>query len=65
MPDLGARLPTLRGPEVELRWLTRADVPALLEIFSDPEVTRFLGVPRLRNRADAGRFLAEIQASFH
>jgi hypothetical protein len=34
--DLGDRLPTLDAGRVRLRWLTDADVPALLAVFGDP-----------------------------
>jgi [ribosomal protein S5]-alanine N-acetyltransferase len=63
--DLSHRLPTLRAPGVELRWLTLADAPALFEIFSEPEVVRFLGVPRLRSRADADRRILDTHAAFN
>lgn len=63
-PDLGRRLPTLEGERVELRWIEAGDLPALEAIFSDPEVTRFLGTPRIRGRRDAERFLGEIRAGF-
>ena len=31
----------LRGPACSLRYLTAADAPALFELGSDPDVTRF------------------------
>jgi RimJ/RimL family protein N-acetyltransferase len=34
-------LPTLETPRLRLRWMTEADVPALFELFSNPEVTRY------------------------
>jgi ribosomal-protein-alanine N-acetyltransferase len=60
----GAELPTLRGSRVILRRLTVDDVDALYAIFSDPEVSRFLAIPRHRDRADTERFLAAIQEGF-
>ncbi|MFW6175528.1 MAG: GNAT family N-acetyltransferase, partial [Acidobacteriota bacterium] len=63
-PDLGRRLPTLEGARVALRWIEAGDLPALEAIFSDPEVTRFLGTPRIRGRRDAERFLDEIRTGF-
>lgn len=57
-------LPTLRGSKVVLRWLTAGDVDALYEIFSDPEVSRYLAIPRQQSRADAERFLATIHEGF-
>jgi RimJ/RimL family protein N-acetyltransferase len=57
-------LPTLRGSKVLLRWLTAEDVDALHEIFSDPEVARYLAIPRQRSREESERFLAEIHEGF-
>lgn len=63
-PDLGKRLPTLSGERLELRWIDDRDLPALEGVFSDPEVARFLGTPRIRGRRDAERFLDEIRVGF-
>lgn len=57
-------LPTLRGAKVVLRWLTADDIDALFEIFSDPEVARFLAIPRQHSREDAERFLDGIHEGF-
>ncbi len=57
-------LPTLRGSQVILRWLTAADVDALHEIFSDPEVARYLAIPRQLGRADTERFLDGIHEGY-
>ena len=35
------RLPTIDTERLRLRWLTRDDAPALLEVFGDPEVCRY------------------------
>jgi RimJ/RimL family protein N-acetyltransferase len=59
-----AELPTLRGSRVILRWLTTADLEALFAIFSDPEVSRFLAIPRHRDRADTERFLGAVHEGF-
>ncbi len=59
-----AGLPTLRGSRVLLRPLTAADLDALHTIFSDPEVARFLAIPRHRDRADTERFLGSIHEGF-
>ena len=40
--EWGERLPTLTGARVALRSLVDADVPALFDVFSDPEVMRYL-----------------------
>lgn len=58
------QLPTLRGSRVILRWLTADDVDALHEIFSDPEVARYLAIPRQRSRAETERFLATIHEGY-
>ena len=58
------RLPTLRGSRVALRWLTADDIDALLEIFGDERVARYLSIPQLRDRADALRFHAGIESFF-
>ena len=47
-----------------LRWLTAEDVDALHEIFSDPEVARYLAIPRQRSREETERFLAGIHEGF-
>lgn len=62
--DWGDRLPTLSGRRVELRWLEEEDVPALFEIFSDPEVMRYWSSPPLRDLGAAGGLLREIHDHF-
>jgi [ribosomal protein S5]-alanine N-acetyltransferase len=57
-------LPVLRGARVILRWLTADDVDALFAIFSDPEVARFLAIPRHHGREDTERFLDGIHDGF-
>jgi len=57
-------LPTLRGVNVILRWLTADDLDALHDTFSDPEVARYLAVPRHASRADTERYLASIHEGF-
>lgn len=58
------QLPTLRGSKVLLRWLTADDLDALHEVFSDPEVARFLAISRHENRADTERFLEGIHDGY-
>ena len=55
-----ADLPTLRGGGVELRRLDEGDLAALREIFGDPDVVRFMAVPRLTSDEHARGFLASI-----
>jgi ribosomal-protein-alanine N-acetyltransferase len=63
LPDASS-LPTLVTERLALRWLTPADVPALYEIFSDPEVTRYWSSPPLSDLAAAEALLANIHESF-
>lgn len=57
-------LPTLRGSRVILRWLTAHDLDALHEIFSDPEVARYLAIPRQENRTETEQFLESIHHGY-
>lgn len=64
MFDWGERLPTLQGDGFVLRMLDDADVPALYEIFSDPEVMRYWSFSPFETLRDAERLLDEIRSSF-
>ena len=55
-------LPTLVGDRVRLRPVVDADAPALLEVFGDPDVARYLGIPLLTDLDDARGMAAEIAA---
>ena len=55
-------LPVLTGERVRLRPLTSADLPQLLAIFGDPLVSRFIGIPLLRDERDAQILLTDIHA---
>jgi ribosomal-protein-alanine N-acetyltransferase len=57
-------LPTLLTERLALRWLTPADVPALYEVFSDPEVTRYWSSPPLSDLAGAEALLTDIREGF-
>ena len=57
-------LPTLRAERVLLRWLTDEDVPALYEIFSDPEVMRYWSFAPFEDEAAASDFLKKIRQYF-
>jgi RimJ/RimL family protein N-acetyltransferase len=57
-------LPTLETPRLRLRWLTEADVPALYEIFSHPEVTRYWSWSAYTEVAQAERLVRKIHESF-
>jgi RimJ/RimL family protein N-acetyltransferase len=63
-PPREGTLPTLRGANVLLRWLTADDLDALHQIFSDPEVARYLAIPRQESRADTERFLDGIHEGY-
>jgi RimJ/RimL family protein N-acetyltransferase len=54
-------LPTLVGERVRLRAVADADVPALLEVFGDPAVARYLGIAQLRDLDDARRMVDGIR----
>jgi ribosomal-protein-alanine N-acetyltransferase len=63
LPD-ATSLPTLLTERLALRWLTPADVPALYEVFSDLEVTRYWSSPPLSDLAAAEALLADIREGF-
>lgn len=56
--ELGPTLPTLVTERLCIRAIDAADAPALFEIFSDPEVTRYWSSPPLPDLA-AARALAD------
>ena len=61
MPDLpDPYLPTLPGDGLRLRALTPDDAGAVLEIFGDPEVIRWMSIARLEDEEAARGFIAEI-----
>lgn len=62
--DLGARLPTLDGGGLQLRWLGERDLPALESIFSDREVVRYMATEPLDTRAAAEQYLQSIREGF-
>lgn len=53
-------LPTLTGDGVLLRALGPGDAGAVLEIFGDPEVVRWMAIARLTDEDAARGFIAEI-----
>jgi RimJ/RimL family protein N-acetyltransferase len=60
----GEELPTLPGEGLELRALDDADVPALYEIFSNPEVMRYWSFAPFESMRDTERLLDDIRRSF-
>ena len=50
----------VRGPDHSLRYLTRDDAPALFELGSDPDVTRFFSWGPYREQAEASAFIADL-----
>jgi ribosomal-protein-alanine N-acetyltransferase len=63
-PFSGDRLPTREGRRVRLRWLEAKDVPALFEVFSDPEVMRYWSRPPMTDEGEAAALLAQTQRRF-
>jgi RimJ/RimL family protein N-acetyltransferase len=62
--EWGDELPRLETPRTLLRGLTADDVPALYNIFRDPEVTRYWSWPAYTHPAQAAALLAEIEELF-
>lgn len=62
--DWGECLPTLSTPRSALRHLRAEDAPAVLEIFSDPEVMRYWDSSPLRDLSDARSYVDEIHEKF-
>ena len=60
----GESLPTLPGDGVHLRALSEADLPALYEIFGDPEVMRYWSRPPFDSLEVTADFLGEIRSGF-
>lgn len=60
----GERLPALGAARVGLRWLETADVPALFEVFSDPEVMQYWSSTPLVDLAAASGLLRHIHDHF-
>jgi RimJ/RimL family protein N-acetyltransferase len=58
------RLPTLTTERLRIRWLEASDVPSLFEIFSNADVTRYWGSPRLVDESGARDLLDEIHGFF-
>lgn len=52
-----ARLPTLSGERLRLRWLVPDDADALFEVFSDPLATRYWTDAAFTSRDDASIYL--------
>ena len=51
-------MPTLETERLRLRELTEADAPALLELYRDPTVMRFMGAPPSSVEVEAGNITA-------
>ena len=60
----GDSLPTIVAGRVRLRWLEEGDVPALYEIFRDPEVMRYWSRPPYADVAEARALLEQIHGCF-
>lgn len=57
-------LPTLETPRLRLRWMTEADIPALFELFSNPEVTRYWSWSAYTEIEQAEKLLRNIHEHF-
>jgi RimJ/RimL family protein N-acetyltransferase len=53
-------LPVIKTPRLVLRWISEDDVDAILEIFSDPQVVRYLSHTSLADREAAAAMQREI-----
>lgn len=60
MPRAHDPLPTLPGDGVLLRALEPEDAGAVLEIFGDPKVVRWMSIARLRDEGEARAFIEDI-----
>ncbi len=60
----GDKLPTLTSPRVVLRWLEHSDVPALCEIFSDPQVMRYWSSVPWTDEADGVKLVESVRRCF-
>jgi [ribosomal protein S5]-alanine N-acetyltransferase len=50
----------VRGPRYSLRYLTEVDAPALFELGSDPDVSRFFSWGPYRDESEAREFVASL-----
>lgn len=57
-------LPHLPAERLELVWLTDDDVPAIYEIFGDPDVMKFWSSPSMESPDDARKYIDEIRQLF-
>lgn len=58
-PDIDLNSPGITTERLYIRKLTLADTSAIYEIFSNPEVTRYWGLPMMRSREEARKFIDE------
>lgn len=62
--DWGSALPSILAKRVSLQPLTSLDAPALFEIFSNLEVTRYWGSPPMKSVDDAAALVWSIQEGY-
>lgn len=55
---------TIPTPRLTLRLLTEADLPALYDIFSNPEVMRYWSYPPWTDKSQAQQMLKDVQAGY-
>lgn len=57
-------MPTLETERLALREIVQADIPALFEVFSDPEVMRYWSSPPLADLKAAGKLAEDIAEGY-
>lgn len=57
-------IPVAADPELKLRWLDEADLPALQGIFSEPQVVRFMSCELQDTEEKAREYLLSIHEGF-
>ena len=63
--DWGERLPTLRTPRLDLRWIELAEAPEMFAIYSHPEVVRYWDGPGVPDLPKATAMIEDIHRLFH
>ena len=60
----GDQLPTITGARTDLRALQSSDIPALFNVFSEPEVLRYWDGALMTSLTDASAYLRQINEGF-
>ena len=56
---------SITTPRLSLRFVNEADLPAVYEIFSNPEVMRYWSYPPWTERSQAQEWLDRVQEGYH